>query len=169
MPAKSPRNFRSYAAMEALNIVLVPGTVLLLAPPGNWAEILATGLAMAACAGFLLVGTVYWAALDQRLTRSDRSALTRALALAHRLEIPLLLITGAALPMLAFVILNDGWSRPVIGAAILATLAAFEYVNYYHRQLQNFDRWSDFKRLMTSGRFRRSHMARNLAAYRRGR
>ena len=56
MPAKSLRNFRSYAAMEALNIVLVPGAALLLAPPGNWAEILAMGLAMAACAGFLLVG-----------------------------------------------------------------------------------------------------------------
>ena len=153
--------------MEALNIVLVPGAVLLLAPPSYWAEMLATGLAMAACAGFLLVGTVYWAALDQRLTRSNRSALPRALALAHRLEIPLLLITGAALMMQAVAILNGGWSWPVMGAAILTLLAALEYVNYYHRQLQHFDRWSDFKRLIISGRFRRAHMARNLATYRR--
>ena len=166
MPAKSLRNFRSYAAMEALNIVLVPGAALLLAPPGNWAEILAMGLAMAARAGFLLVGAAYWAGLDQRLTRSNRSVLTKALALADRLEIPLLLITGSALPMLAFAIYKGGWSWSVTGAAMLTLLAAMEYVNYYHRQLQHFDRSSDFKRLMTGGGFRRSHMARDLAAYR---
>lgn len=164
MPPKSLRNFRSYAAMEALNIVLVPGAVLLLAPPGNWAEILAMGFAMAACAGFLLVGSAYWAGLDQRLNTSIRSAMTRALTLAHRLEIPLLLITAAALPMLAFAIFNGGWSWSVIGAAILTLLAALEYVNYYRRQLQHFDRSSDFKRLMTGSGFRRSHMARDLAA-----
>ena len=169
MPAKSLRNFRSYAAMEALNIVLVPGAALLLAPPGNWAEILAMGLAMAACAGFLLVGAAYWAGLDQRLTSSNRSVLTKALALADRLEIPLLLITGAALPMLAFAIYKGGWSWSVTGAAMLTLLAALEYVNYYHRQLQHFDRSSDFKRLVTGGGFRRSHMARDLAAYRSGR
>lgn len=169
MPAKSLRNFRSYATMEALNIVLVPGAVLLLASPNNWAEILAMGLAMAACAGFLLVGAVYWAGLDQRLTRSNRSALTRALALAHRLEIPLLMITGAAPPMLAFAVYNGGWSWSVTGAVILTLLAALEYINYYHRQLQHFDHSSDFKRLMAGGGFRRSHMARHLAAYRGGR
>lgn len=169
MPAKTLRNFRSYAALEALNIVLVPAPVLLLAPPRNWAEILAIGLAVSAFAGFLLVGAAYWAGLDQRLTTSNRSTLTKALALAHRLEIPLLLITGAALPMLAFAIYNGGWSWPVIGAAILTLLAALEYVNYYHRQLQHFDCWSDFKRLMAGRGFRRSHMARDLAAYRRGR
>ena len=169
MPAKSLRNFRSYAAMEALNIVVVPGAALLLAPPGNWAEILAMGLAMAACAGFLLVGAAYWAGLDQRLTSSNRSVLTKALALADRLEIPLLLITGAALPMLAFAIYKGGWSWSVTGAAMLTLLAALEYVMYYHRQLQHFDRSSDFKRLMTGGGFRRSHMARDLAAYRSGR
>ncbi len=165
--AKSLRNFRSYAAMEALNIVLVPVTVLLLAPPSNWTEIFAMGLAIAACAGFLLVGAAYWAGLDHRLTRSNRSSLTRALALAHRLEIPLLLITGAALPMLAFAIYDGGWTWPLIGAAMLTLLAALEYVNYYHRQLQHFDRSSDFKRLINGSGFRRSHMARNLAAYRR--
>lgn len=77
------------------------------------------------------------------------------------------MITGAALPMLAYAIYKGGWTWPVIGAAILTLLAALEYVNYYHRQLQHFDRSSDFKRLITGGGFRRSHMARNLTAYRR--
>lgn len=169
MPANSLRNFRSYAAVEALNIVLVPGMALLLAPPGNWAEMLAMGLATAACAGFLLVGAAYWAGLDHRLTSSNRSVLTKALALADWLETPLLLITGAALPMLAFAIYKGGWSWSVTGSSMLTLLAALEYVNYYHRQLQHFDRSSDFKRLMTGGGFRRSHMARDLAAYRSGR
>ena len=166
MPARSPRNFRAYAAMEALNILLLPGAVLLLAPPTYQAEMLATGLAIAACAGFLLVGTMYWAALDQRLRRSDRSALTRSLILADRLELPLLLLTGAAVASLLFAVGTHAWSWPIIGAAVLTLLAVLEYVNYYHRQLQHFDRWSDFKRLVTSGRVPRAHMARKLAAYR---
>ena len=155
--------------MEALNILLVPGAVLLLAPPAYTTEVIATGLAIAGCAGFLLVGAVYWAALDQRHARSDRTSLTRAMALAHRLEMPLLLITVAAALALVFTVVDRGWSWPVIGAAVLTLLAALEYINYYHRQLQHFDRWADFKRFMTSRRFPRAHMARDLAAYRRKR
>jgi hypothetical protein len=166
MAKKSPRNFRAYARMEALNIMLVPGTALVLAPPRNGAELVAMGLAIAACAGFLFVGTAYWAALHRRVTRSDRTSLTRALALADRLERPLLLTIGASTAGLSFAIFARGWSGSNVGAAVLTLLAALEYVNYYHRQLQHFDRWSSFKRLMTSGRFPRSHLARDLAIYR---
>lgn len=167
MPAKPVRNFGHYAAMEAINILLVPGFALMVAPPGNGAEILAMGLATTACAGFLLVGAAYWAALDQYLTKSNRLALARALALAHWLELPLLLIAGLAAPMVAFAVYMDGWSWSLAGAAILALLAALEYVNYYHRQLQHFDNSSDFKRLLNGRGFRRSHLSRRLAAYRK--
>jgi hypothetical protein len=63
---------------------------------------------------------------------------------------------------------HHGWSRSNLGAGVLTLLAGLEYVNYYHRQLQHFDRLSAFKRLVTTGRLPRAHLARDLATYRRG-
>jgi hypothetical protein len=51
-----------------------------------------------------------------------------------------------------------------IAATACAVLAALEYVNYYHRQLQHFDNWADFKRLIAGKGFRKSWMARDLDA-----
>ena len=166
-PPKSPRSFGSYAIMEAFNVVLVPGAALLLAPPAQPVEILLMAVAIVACAGFLIVGAAYWRAVDQRLRRADRIVLSRALAFADAVEVPLLLLTGAAAVTLIYAVWLLGWTAPVIAAAVLILLAALEYVNYYHRQLQHFDRWNDFKRLILTRQLRPSHMARALAAHRK--
>jgi hypothetical protein len=167
VPRKLPRNFRSYAALEAGNVVLVPGLALLLAPPSRPVEFLSMGLAIGTCAGFLIVGAAYWRAVDQRVRRADRTLLVRVLAFAGAVEKPLLLLTSAAALALVFAFWLHGWTAPVIAAAVLTLLAALEYVNYYHRQLQHFDRWSDFKRLVSTRRLPPSHMARALAAQRK--
>ena len=60
-----------------------------------------------------------------------------------------------------------GPSPPMFSALILSGLALLEYVNYYHRQLMNFDRLSDFQRLLRTGRLRRAHMSRDLAVHRK--
>lgn len=49
---------------------------------------------------------------------------------------------------------------------IASLLALAEYVNYYHRQLQHFDNWPDFHRLITGRGFRPAKMALDLAAWR---
>jgi hypothetical protein len=49
---------------------------------------------------------------------------------------------------------------------VLTVLAMLEYINYYHRQLQHFDNAADLKRLLSGKGFKRSHMARELAAFR---
>ena len=167
MSAKPLRNFRTYGTVEAFNILLLPAAALLLAPPSHPTEVLALGLAIPACAGFLLVGACYWLALDRRLKRADRTSLFKALTLADRLELPLLVLTAAATAALLYALLVHGPTWPLAGAGALTVLAALEYVNYYHRQLQHFDRWSDFKRLVLTGRLRPSHMARALAAHRK--
>jgi hypothetical protein len=166
MTAKSPRNFHTYAAMEAGNTLLLPGAALLLATPKNFPEMVAMGLAITSCAGFLLIGAAYWWSLDRRLRCSDRRSIAQALALADRLEVPLLATTAAAAGAIVYVFFRHGWTSPVTGAALLALLAVLEYVNYYHRQLQHFDNWNAFKRLITRFRLPRAHMARDLAAYR---
>src|SRR4028118_1697339 len=96
LPPKSPRSMGSYATMEAFNVVLVPGAALLLAPPAQPVEILLMAVAIVACAGFLIVGAAYWRAVDQRLRRANRIGLSRALAFADAVELPLLLLTGVA-------------------------------------------------------------------------
>ena len=162
---KRLRNFRNYATMEALNVVLVPAIALYLGWPSSAAEAVAMVLAILPTSGLLLVGTVYWNAVDRRL-KGDRRPLERACAMAHRAERPLLaLIVAAAIATVAAFAMR-GWSATVIAALVLTLLAVLEYVNYYKVQLQHFDNLADLRRLFT-GRFRRSHFARDLAAYRR--
>jgi hypothetical protein len=47
-------------------------------------------------------------------------------------------------------------------ATFAALLGLLEYVNYYHRQLQHFDNWSDFRRLFQGKGFRISQLARDI-------
>jgi hypothetical protein len=54
----------------------------------------------------------------------------------------------------------------LVVSLLLALLAILEYVNYYRVQLQHFDHAADFKRLVTGRGFRRSHLAKAIAAYR---
>ena len=166
-PRKPPRRFGSYAAIEAGNAVLLPALALWIARPVYPAEIAAMALAIIAVAGFLVVGARYWHALDARLKGSSGPEMRRALAFADRAEVPLLACMALSLVATGAAFAMAGWSAPVVAAAILILLAALEYVNYYRWQLQHFDRWSDFVRLITTGRMRRAHMARDLAAYRR--
>lgn len=53
-----------------------------------------------------------------------------------------------------------------VAASILALLAALEYVNYYHRQLQHFDHLADLKRLFSGQGFRKAQMAVDLERHR---
>jgi hypothetical protein len=153
--------------MEAANCVLLPGLALLVATPRHPAEILSMGLSILSCVGFLLVGTFFWAALDRRLRRGDREPMNRALAFADRAERPLLAITSVSTAALLLPLWFSGLSAALAGAAVLTTLAWLEWINYYRCQLQHFDRWSDFRRLLTGRGLRTPHMARALAAHRR--
>jgi hypothetical protein len=46
-------------------------------------------------------------------------------------------------------------------------LAILEYINYYHYQLQHFDHAADFARLLSGRGFRRSHLSKAIAAWKR--
>jgi hypothetical protein len=155
--------------MEAANVLLVPGLALWLGRPNLPLEIIAFALAAIAAAGLLIVGACYWFAVDRALRRRERHTMQRALQLAHRAQRPALVAaTAAAIATLA-ALSAHGWSAGVIAAVALSVLAALEYVNYYHRQLQHFDNLADLKRLLTRWELRPAHMARDLAAYRRKR
>lgn len=162
------RNFKSYARMEAANVVLVPAFALWLAWPREPFEYAAMALAIAACSGFLIVGTLYWFAVDRRL-RTPGASPRRALAFADRAERPLLIATAAATAATVALIASRGFTPSAIAAACLTVLAALEYVNYYRVQLQHFDNRADLRRLVSGRGLKRAHMARDLAAYRAAR
>lgn len=167
MGRKQPRRFGNYAAMEAANVILVPGLAVWLTRPQGWLEWAVITAPILAVAGFLIVGALYWRSVDQALARRRRAARHRMLGFAHRAEKPLL-------ALLAFAVIGSiagaaflGSNSVVLAAALLTLLAALEYINYYHRQLQHFDNPRDFIRLLTGRGLRRAHMARDLAAYRK--
>jgi hypothetical protein len=155
--------------MEAANVLLVPGFAFWLGQPRQPMDILAFAIAAVAAGGLLIVGALYWRAVDRQLRLRDPQAIKRALNFADSAQRPALFATAAAGVAFAAALSVNGWSSGVIAAGVLTLLAALEYVNYYHRQLQHFDNLSDFKRLLTGGGLRKSHMARDLALFRRRR
>ena len=163
MATRSPRNFQTYAWMETGNAVLVPAFALILAPPAGLLDGLAFGLAVLACSGFLLTGALYWRGLHDRIEHGRSERIETALTIAERARLPLLAITGVAIAADIVALALVGLRPANIAACALTLLACLEYVNYYHVQLQNFDRWSDFRRLLSGQGLRRSHMARDLA------
>ena len=163
---KLPRRFGAYAKMEGANALLIPALALWFGWPRNPWDALPMTLAILACAGLLVVGALYWHGLDRRLTGSGKASHDQALRFADRAQRPALLATIAAIIATVVAAVLNGLAASVIAAAVLSLLAALEYVNYYHRQMQHFDNRSDFVRLFTGRGVRRSHMARDLAAFR---
>ena len=153
--------------MEVGNAFLMPAFMALiclaLEQPLSWWFAL---VCIPMCA-LLIVGGLYWRA---KLHQLEANPLTMRgfLPVAGRLQVPLAATSIGALSICGWVWISGGGAstgdRVVI--TIAAGLAALEYVNYYHRQLQHFDHWPDLKRLMTGRGFQRSQMASDLARMR---
>lgn len=155
-----------YWKMEAANAVMIPLAVVLLSKGQlSWVSL----VPMAAMVLLLAIGALYWRAKVRQLKGQTKgwTSLLRGLA---RLQLPALILTVAGcIAALA------GWIRADlalgmadrVAATVCAVLAALEYVNYYHRQLQHFDNKADFKRMLAGKGFRPSWLARDLAELRR--
>lgn len=162
---KPPRNFSAYGTMEAVNAILVPAMAFWLGWPRTPSESLALIVAALATSGLLIVGAIYWLAVGRRLC-NNRMLFQHWLVFADRAERPIRILLAAAVAAWLAALLLEGWSVSVIASLILTVLAALEYVNYYHWQLQNFDTWADFRRLLSLRGLKRAHSARELSAYR---
>ncbi len=165
--SKPLRDFRSYGRLEALNALLVPA----LTTYYGWAKDAAGGAVLAlanlAVVTGLVVGALYWLALAARL-EGNPAPMRRALKIAHLAQWPML---GAVLLSICadiWLIATHGLDLATGIAAAVTLLAALEYVNYYLIQLQHFDNLADWRKLISGRGFRKAHMARDLAAWRRG-
>lgn len=162
------RRLSWYWPMEAANAVLVP---VLAVGAVAWAgERVPPALAYALYpnVAMLGIGALYWRASLKRL-QGDPKPMAYWLGwfsgLQRFVAVFLFMAAGAAL--------LDFWSGGGVTVGritilALLILAAAEYVNYYHVQLQHFDHAADFKRLLAGRGFRASHMARDLKTYRAG-
>ncbi len=149
--------------MEAVNVVLVPLFVLF-ATGGRIGVI--TVAALAPVILLLVIGAAYWRGkvLQLKGERPDLAPLMKQIA-AWKQPSQVLTLAACAAALAGW--LKPQWSMGApdrYAALACAVLAVLEYVNYYHRQLQHFDNWADFKRLRAGKGFRRSWMARDLEA-----
>jgi hypothetical protein len=158
----------SYWKLEIGNAALIPAIMLFLCWRTDQPVGLALALACVPMCGLLIVGGLYWRAKLHQL--EGRGETMRAfLSLALKSRLPLLATTALAVVLAVAVWFTDlavstgeRWA-----VTVAAVLAALEYVNYYHRQLQHFDHWPDFQRLITGRGFPVAQMARDLERFER--
>ncbi len=167
-PAALRKHLASYWKMEAGNVLAVPLFVWFLVWQAGDRPDLAAGLAAAACSFLLVIGTAAWLLVLARMDGKPAQA-ERLLAFCARAELPALLLLGIAVLASGRAVVAQGWPPRTIAAVGLTVLAALEYVNYYHWQLQNFDSAIDFRRLLAGRGLRRAHMGRAVRAWRRAR
>ncbi len=150
-----------YWKMEAANVLFVPLFVVAMSEARlGWIAL----VPLAATMLLLVIGALYWRGKVRQLRGEGAGfpALLRRIA-AWRRPALVLTLAGCATALAGWVM--PGW---VVGAADryaatgCAMLAALEYVNYYHRQLQHFDNREDFRRLLVGKGFRKSWLARDL-------
>lgn len=157
-----------YWKMEAGNAVLVPVLVAYFSGGQlSWISL----VPLTATVLMLVIGTLYWRAKVRQLKGQPQNwaALLRALRWAQ-LPMQGLTLAGCGTALAGWVGSDLALGTPDrVAATVCAALAALEYVNYYHRQLQHFDNAADFRRMLTGQGFRASWMARDLAAVRKAR
>ena len=156
---------RWYWQMEAANAVIVPAAAWTLVWSFGGVATIAFWVAALACATSLVIGALYWRAVLRQIEGAAHVFdywLPRLGAAEHALLA--LFSVSVIVIVLELTLSSTGWLAAHIAAAVLTALAALEYVNYYKFQIQHFDNWADFKRLMTGRGFRKAHMARDIAA-----
>jgi len=160
---------KPYWMMEPANIVLVSALAYFLIKVPSRGQITTAVIASMLATSFLLViGTFAWKMVVDGLEGNPSSERnwTPWLDRARWPALFLLFLALAATAAEAFATLPR-LSASLVGASILCLLAILEYVNYYHYQLQHFDHADDFRKLLSGRGFRKSHLAKSIAAYRR--
>lgn len=155
-----------YWKMEAANVFILPAITI-------WAvtrlDDSISGpliLAMIACSSLLVIGAF---ALRMHLedVKGNRAFGERVLPWLSAAQWPALVLAAGSLCGAGFERWADGrWSPSAVGAALLATLAVLEYVNYYRVQLQHFDHLADLNRLRSGKGLKEAHLAKALRKYR---
>lgn len=158
----------SYWKLEVVNALLMPAFMVFVCfafdQPVSWW----LALACVPMCGLLVVGGLYWRAKLHQLEGRPETLKT-LLPVISKWQMPLAVLSVIALGVCTLVWLQGlgASTGDRVAITVAAVLAALEYINYYHRQLQHFDHWPDFKRLMSGRGFAPAQMAVDLSRWRR--
>jgi hypothetical protein len=160
MRQKLIRRLSAYWKMEAWNVLFVPLVAILAIRFLNDSLSICVILAILGCAGLLIIGAAAWRLELAQLRGEDRLSgqLRRWLGPSRPYGFSLAVIAGAA--GVAEWARDGNFTPSAVAALVLGSLAVLEYVNYYVAQLQHFDHFADFKRLITGRGFRKPHLGR---------
>lgn len=148
-------------------MVFVPAAAWLLVWTSGGATTPAFWVAAFTCSALLIIGALYWRAVLRQIEGATRVFSFWLPGWAKAEYYSLALLSLSAIVFVSELALHYGaWTTAHIAAALLITLAALEYVNYYKFQLQHFDNRADFRRLIAGRGFRKAHLARDIAAWR---
>ena len=154
-----------YWRLELFSAFLLPMTGLGLLFVFEQGTSMLSIASLATMSSMLVLGGFYWKAKAQQLSNHNSVGLEFVLSWAQRLRIPILIaVSTMCVLCLADALateLTAGWPDQVLALCAM-TLALLEYVNYYHVQLQHFDHWADFHRLISGRGFRRAHLRADL-------
>lgn len=164
------RRLNSYWKLEAANAVLVPAFGVLVVHRYAGTITGALVLSALACSFLLVIGAI---ALRMMLgkARGEVNATTSRIPVLIRMQWPAIGLCAAAAVSVGHDWMSHGFhpSADRIASTVLLLLAWLEYVNYYHVQLRHFDHAADWRRLRTGRGFRRSHLACEIARWKRHR
>jgi len=156
-----------YWKLELFNVILLPAILVLFSLSFGYPLGWGSYVAMVPMCGLLYIGGIYWRAKWQALD-AGVAPVQQLMPRISKAKIPLLVLSVSAIGLAGLL-----WAFPRVSASrgdqwtatLAAALAGLEYINYYHRQLQHFDHWPDFKRLLTGKGFRRAQMAADLSRW----
>lgn len=162
------QRLEGYWRIELFNVGLLPATAVFVLLASDQTIGPQSILCLMVMSALLIAGGCYWRAKARKF-KQDQCSLQRTLYWLDRLQLPMLISVVAVLFLclcdLLFVRISLSQGDRIV--SILATaLAILEYVNYYHRQLQHFDHWRDFLRLISGRGFRKSHLRADLDRFR---
>ena len=154
--------------MELGNVWLIPVCMVWMAYVFEYPLGWLSWISLVPMCGLLLLGGFYWRA-KLRQIQGQSDPLTKVMRWAARMQWALAIASASVCALFLASWITGEFDASLgdrISASIAATLAALEYVNYYHRQMQHFDHRADFNRLMSGKGFRPSQMAMDLRRFR---
>lgn len=162
------RRLATYWKIEAINVVLIPAIALYFVLRSGGRISAAFVLSALACSFLLVIGTIVLRMMHRRACGETDDARS-PIPLLIRLRWPAVALCTAAAVAMGIECVTQGprLASELVAPAVLLLLAVLEYVNYYHVQLQHFDHPPDWRRLMSGRGFRPSHLARQIARWKR--
>lgn len=163
MSAVLSKRLTMYWQMELVSSVLIPTVFILFMLTTNSAFGWFAFVCYLPAFVLLLLGARYWYSKLEHI-KGDSVPLKQLLPIARMLRIPLLSTCIIAFAMCIGELFNpiSVSTLDCVGGLVFTTLAILEFINYYVVQLQHFDHWPDFVRLISGRGFRKSHLRRDL-------